>query len=80
MSEYLAMLQQLHLPHLLIIAGAALVLVGAVGIVLSTSRDVDDARGIGATTASPGAVKARRERTLPNQPLPHDEDMSELLD
>ena len=48
MSEYLAILQQLHLPHLLILAGAVLVLVGAVGIVLRPSREIgpDEAREV----------------------------------
>jgi hypothetical protein len=34
MMEYLALLEQLHLAHLLIVAGAVLVLFGIVGIIL----------------------------------------------
>ena len=82
MSEYLAMLQQLHLPHFLILAGVALVLVGAVGIALRPSRDIGLAREVVpslGTTASEFADGEKRGDWRRSQP-PHDEDMSELLD
>ena|SRR5215469_3302199 len=89
MSEYLAILQQLHLPHLLILAGVVLVLVGAVGIVLGPSRKIgsDEAREVMperegpptvASEFAPGERRAEWRRSRP--PAPHDEDMSELLD
>jgi len=46
--EYLALVNELRLPHWLIIAGVALVLFGAIGIILRGSQDVlREAREVG---------------------------------
>ena len=40
MSEYLALVEQIRLPHWLILAGVAFVIFGGVGIILRGSRHV----------------------------------------